>query len=529
MRGGGRKTLAKWLVAAAALVALLAGLLLFGGGRKQGVATAAGEDAGAIVKYKTEPEVRIGILQKATHAKIKFGASYRAFVVGKGSPKEIRSRGPETIQVELYTVKLDALPRRLRVVHGAYRSYEQAEAALENLGELPFPAVIAQPKQWTVWFGPFNSPDEAQYAVNLIKKRGGGGANPRIEYEKSEIAVLTLYSSDGSFVHLGADPVVFYPAGGTFTMNARKYRGTVEVAPDAYGTFNVINRVKADDYLLSVLPREMPSKSAPESLKAQAVIARTYLMRNLRRHAVDNFNLCSTTDCQVYGGMGDEVASTTEAVKQTRGQALTSGGRLVNAVFHSTCGGRTASFSDIWNGDPPTYLTSVDDGAGSGADLSSEAAMRKFLAGKTGDCSDSKYFRWEKKFATNELLKVIQQTIPEFSNQPDLKIGALNGVSVTKYAKSGRVLEIVVDTDAGKFTFSKDAIRWVFGSLKSTFFVLDVNDTASGREYVFSGAGWGHGVGLCQFGAMRMGKDGRSYLEILRRYYPGAVIDSLWK
>ncbi len=414
-----------------------------------------------------------------------------------------------------------------RVILGAFRSFEQAEYTLKKLGGLPFESVIAQPKQWNLWFGPFGSMDEARFAMNYVA--GKGFKNTRIEQINTSISVLTIYTSDGSLIHMGGGPVVLYPLNSRFTLNHREYRGSVEIAPDVYGTFNVINRVQAEDYLTSVLPSEMPASANIEALKAQAVIARTYLLHNLRRHAVDNFNLCATSDCQVYGGRGDETATTTNAVKKTRGQVLLHNGHTANALFHSTCGGRTADYSDNWSGDGPDYLVSVDDGSGFTGDLSSADAVRQFLDRKTGNCESSKYFRWEKVYTNAELLAVIKQTIPEFTNNPDIKIGALNGVSILGYTPSGRVNRIRIDTDAGTFTFEKDIIRWVFGNLKSTFFALDMRDANGETEYVFRGAGWGHAVGLCQIGAMRMARNNYSYSHILAHYYPNTKLATLWK
>jgi len=478
-------------------------------------------------RFKTEPEVRIGILQKATHAKFRLPGSYRAFAGTGRDAKELRYGKNEILQVELYNIGVKDIPGKYRVILGAFRSFEQAEYTLEKLGKLPFDSIIAQPKQWNLWFGPFNSMDEAQYAMNYIVAKGF--RNTRIEQITSGVTVLTIYTSDGSLIHIGGEPVVIYPLNGNFILNHREYRGSAEIAPDVYGTFNVINRVPADVYLASVLPREMPASANIEALKAQAVIARTYLLNNMRRHAVDNFNLCATSDCQVYGGAGDETSATTDAVRKTRGQVLLHNGRLANALFHSTCGGRTADYSDNWSGDGPDYLVSVDDGSGFAGNLASADTVRQFLDRKTGNCEASKYFRWEKVYAAAELLAVLQQTIPEFNNNPDLKIGALNGVSVLEYTPSGRVGKINIDTDAGRFTFEKDIIRWVLGNLKSTFFVLETRETNGKTEYVFRGAGWGHAVGLCQIGAMKMAKDGNSYTQILNHYYPKTTLETLWK
>lgn len=480
----------------------------------------------SVDEFKTEPDVRIGIIQKASSARLKFAASYRIHKSGVAEP--LRTGYGETIQAELYTVRLKQMPTRFRVSLGQFRSFEQAEFTLKSIGAKPGEAVIAQPKQWSIWHGPYNTLAEAQQKLQELQAKGYMSA--RIEPESSDIPVLTFYAPDGSLIHLGSEPVVFYPSDGKFTVNGREYRGNVEIALDAYGSFSVINRVKAEDYLFSVLPREMPALSHPEALKAQAVIARSYLLKNLHRHQVDGFSLCASTDCQVYGGIGDEAPTAIDAVRQTRGMALSNAGQIVNALFHSTCGGRTAAYSDVWHGDDLPYLISVDDGtAMKEKNLSSRDKLKKFLELNAANCHGSKYFRWDKSYTHEQLLSLLKLTIPEFTNNPELKINEMRDISVASYSKSGRAQELKISTDKGVFIFEKDTIRWVLGSLKSTMFIIDVEGKGNSRRYDIKGAGWGHGLGLCQIGAMKMARDGVAYDKILAHYYPGSKIVNLWK
>jgi len=480
----------------------------------------------SIDEFKTEPEVRIGIIQKASSARLKFSGSYRIHKSGVAEP--IRTGSGETIQAELYTVRLKQMPTRFRVSLGQFRSFEQAEFTLKSIGAKPGEAVIAQPKQWSIWHGPYVTLADAQQKLEELQAKGY--MNTRIEPESSDIPVLTLYAPDGSLIHLGSEPVSFYPSDGKFIVNGREYRGNVEVALDAYGSFSVINRVKVEDYLFSVLPREMPALSHPEALKAQAIIARSYLLKNLHRHKIDGFNLCSTTDCQVYGGIGDEAPTAIDAVRQTRGMALSNAGQIVNALFHSTCGGRTAAYTDVWHGDDLPYLISVDDGTSmKDKDLSSRDKVKKFLELNSANCHSSKYFRWDKSYTHEQLLSLLKLTIPEFTNNPELKINELRSVSVLSYSKSGRAQQLRISTDKGDFIFDKDTIRWVLGSLKSTMFIIDSEGKGNSRRYDIKGAGWGHGLGLCQIGAMKIARDGVPYDKILGQYYPGSKIVKLWK
>lgn len=480
--------------------------------------------------FRAEPVVRIGIVQKANNIRLGFDGKFRVFKAAENGdvPLEIYAGDGETIQVELYNVQLKQLPDQYIVTFGSFRSFEQAEYFAGKLVSIPTAPVIFQPRQWSIKFGPFKTRIHAEFVEKAIRRLGYGDV--RIQPVNQDIHVLTLYDRKGEFIHLGNAPVVFYPNDEVFKVGYRSYRGAAEVALDSYGTFSVINRVRVEDYLYSVLPREMPSASHIESLKSQAVIARTYLLNNLHRHMADHFHLCNTTDCQVYGGIRNETPSTTKAVDLTRGMTLTNDNHLVNALFCSTCGGRTASYDDAWSGAALPSLASVDDGTGFKIkDLSDPANLRKFLAHEEAFCSKSKYHRWTKTFTYDQLQELLEESIPEFTNNPDLKIGRFVDMNVTAYSESGRAKELVIETTSGVYSFEKDQIRWVLGILKSTMFVLDKTGKGNNRKFILKGAGWGHGVGLCQIGAMEMGRNGYTYDRILRHYYPGAELKKIWK
>ncbi len=501
---------------AAATLSLIAGFTFgcsSGNGRTEG-------------KVLTEPQVRIGIVQKATGADISFPGGYE-MAKASAPEKTLRSAGPESLKVDLVKLNLNSALNRLRVSLGHFRSYEQTEYLLKKLGEVPFEHMIAQPKQWSIWFGPFTNKAEAEHAMNYIRAKGL--YDVRIEPVSDAASIFVVRTTDGSELAKGGNPLVFRPVSGGFKINSKEYKGDLELRLDQYGTLSAINIVNVEDYIASVLPKEMPPSAHPEALKAQAVIARTYLMNNLGRHEADGFNLCATTDCQVYGGVNDVTASTLDATKKTRGMVLTYSGRLANAVFHSTCGGVNANYDDVFSGGGHPYLTSVDDGSGVGdVNLDSAEKVKAFLARKAGFCEASKYFRWEKSYGKDELLELFKQTIPEFSNKPDLKINDFSGIKIIGYFNSGRVKGVSIDTDAGRYVFEKDAVRWVFGGLKSTLFVLEVGGTAQAPVYTFKGAGWGHGLGLCQMGAMNMAKQGYGMNQILSHYYPGATVEAKW-
>lgn len=472
----------------------------------------------------SEPEVKIGIQQKIRETELSFSGHFHVFRVEDN--RELYKGKDSNVKVALYAVSLRQLQDMVRVSLGKFRSFEQAEYTASTLKDLGIKYTIAQPGQWSLWFGPFKTESEAKVVQKVLHARGYFDTN--IEPVPQDISVISLSDSNGKLIHLGNTPVLFVPTSGSFSLNGRKYRGSAEIALDAYGGFSVVNRVKVEDYLYSVLPKEMPPLSHPEALKSQAIIARTYLMKNKDRHQVDGFNLCDSTDCQVYGGMSSENAATTQAADSTRGMLLKDGDEVVNALFYSTCGGRTAAYTDSWNGDAPKYLVSVNDGTSVSSSLNSENKLKGFLNKTSGYCDTSKYFRWEKTYTYNELQEVFERTVPEFSNKPDLKFGKLKDVNITEYLDSGRAERLEITSDSGKYVFEKDAIRWVMGSTKSTMFYIEKKGKGNGRKYILHGAGWGHGVGLCQIGAMNMAKKGFDHVKILNHYYPGAEIVREW-
>lgn len=472
-----------------------------------------------------EPEVKIGIQQKTKSTELYFNGHYHIFRTDDN--KELYKGKDGSIRVSLYTVRLRQLQDMMRVSLGKFRSYEQAEFTAATLKDLGVKITISQPGQWSLWFGPYKTRGEADVVINVLHSRGYFDTN--IEEVPQDIAVISISDSKGKLIHLGNTPALFIPTSGMFTLNGKQYRGSAEIALDAYGGFSVANRIKVEDYLYSVLPKEMPPLSHPEALKSQAIIARSYLMKNKGRHMVDGFNLCDSPDCQVYGGVVSETAATTQAVDSTRGMLLEYDGEVVNALFHSTCGGRTAAFTDSWSGEGPKYLVSVNDGIAISTPLDSESKLKSFLKKSGAFCDTSKYYRWEKSYTKKELENVFEKTVPEFSNNPDLKFGKLIDVKITSYLGSGRAERLEITADTGKYAFEKDAIRWVMGNTKSTMFYIEKKGSGASTKYVLHGAGWGHGVGLCQIGAMNMAKKGFVHEKILDHYYPGAKIVREWE
>ena len=126
--------------------------------------------------------------------------------------------------------------------------------------------------------------------------------------------------------------------------------------------------------------------------------------------------------------------------------------------------------------------------------------------------------------------EILQKKLPVMTGNPRLEVGGLKNVEILSREKSGRLKEILISTTSGDYRFQKDEIRWALGGMRSTFFAIDrSNDNNGGVIYTFSGAGWGHGVGLCQIGAMELGRKEWKYERILTHYYPGTKLKKAWR
>jgi SpoIID/LytB domain protein len=478
--------------------------------------------------YTSEPTVRIGVLLKAQSAAIKLDGAYT--VLNKETEELLAQGRNGAFTVTLLPTPAEGVPGNLyRVTVGSFKSYEDASFHYSQLLRMDKHMRIAYPEGWFIWFGPYSSTHEARAILEGVK--AAGYANSRIEPVPLGKAGYTVAGSSGAIIYSGSSPLVLRASSGLVAVDKATYRGNAEILPDSVGAFTVVNVVKAEDYLRSVVPAEMPSGSHPEALKAQAIIARTYLLNNRHRHEVDGFELCGTTDCQVYSGIGHEFDSTNQAIRDTRGMVVAYNGRLANALFHSTCGGRTSHYTDIWTGASLPYLVSVNDGTKSSTrSLATESGFLGFLDDGNGYCKKSKYYHWDRTNTLKEMQAIIDENIPKYLNKPGIKPGALRDIRILERSDSGRVLRIAIDTDLGSYEFERDTIRWVLGNTRSTMFTVSKKTDAKGQAtFVFRGAGWGHGVGLCQMGAMAMARDGKSTRDIISHYYTGATVTKLWE
>lgn len=277
-------------------------------------------------------------------------------------------------------------------------------------------------------------------------------------------------------------------------INGKPYRGLAEVSPGDKGVL-VVNELQLEDYLVGLINCEISSAWPIEAVKAQAVIARTYALnrRDARKNAP--YHLESSVIDQVYDGCLIEDNRARRAVSETEDEVLTYNGSIIQAFYHSNCGGRTEASENVW-GAPLAYMKGVE----------------------CGYCLTNPSSTWEQRLTLRNIEEKLRAAGFSVSGLTDIRPGARNS--------RGRLKNIVAVSARGEVTLAGDQFRKAigYGIIKSTNFTLKV---VSG-EVFFSGLGNGHGVGLCQWGAKQRAQDGFVYTEILSYYYPGTVLKKLF-
>lgn len=321
--------------------------------------------------------------------------------------------------------------------------------------------------------------------------------------------------SSGPLRAVGEQFAVLADEGGVVRINGRDYRGEVALLRDRGGV-TVVNRVGIEAYLNGVVNAEMGTRAPDErqAVEAQAIVSRTYALRNLGRWREQGFDLRGSVADQAYSGVNGETALGRAAVAATRGQVLTWHGELVDAFFFSTCGGRTARGTEIFRAADRPYLRSIDDVAPNGIAY----------------CSASPRFRWEERWSGAQLRTTLQTTLPEVMQVSASAVDRIRNIEVRRTSASGRVAELAISLEREEVRVDAPRIRQVLRPrpnelLRSNSFELSVHHEG-GRvsEVVARGQGAGHGVGFCQWGAVGRARAGQTTAQILNAYYPGTAI-----
>ena len=344
--------------------------------------------------------------------------------------------------------------------------------------------------------------------AGVVVSRGDSGAR-------------TVASVAGDVIRIGDArggdaPLTLSSTGGIVSLNGRRYRGELVFSRADSGLL-VVNRVDVEAYLRGVVPREMGIRGPAEraALEAQAVAARSYAV--IRLHNTSRaYDLVATTSDQVYGGVDSENALADAAVAATESLVLMYDGRIVNAPYSSTCGGSTAAPSEVWRSRDEPFLQRVSDRI-PGSD--------RFY------CDIGPRFRWERSWRGDTLTAIVERYIRSYAQVPAGPVGVVRGISVEGRTPSGRVAAISLETDRGRYRLQGNDIRYVLRSsggelLNSTYFSPENVAGSDGRlsRLTIRGLGYGHGIGMCQWGAIGRARAGQDFRTILRTYFPGTNV-----
>ncbi len=445
---------------------------------------------------------------------------------------------PVKIQTAMLPLSQPVLDERL--VLGTFRTFETAEDSAEMWRKKGIEVEIAQPERWQVWAKRevYDTPLLRRLLLKSVKESGKKTAYVdskvlRRVPQASWVVNGYRYNRNNLKISSSKNLIKVNNKSGE-SKSKRLYAGRLNLQPNAYGTYSLVNNVPLETYLRGVVPYEIGSKAPQAAMEAQAVIARTYALRNLRRFEVDDYQLCADTHCQVYYGLKGATEKTDKAIAATRSMVLTYKNVLVDALYSSTTGGVTASFDSVWNGEERPYLKPVIDTAQDVWDLSQrsladEKNFRLFMSLNKGfNETDQKWFRWSRESSLENITKGLQKFL-KVKNSPFAKFKTVKDIQVVERSKGGRILKLAVDTDIGTFNLHKDEVRSAFFAPRSTLFYLKaLNKGKPGTwGYQFVGGGLGHGVGLSQIGAMNLANLGWSNSRILKFYYPGTELQML--
>lgn len=315
----------------------------------------------------------------------------------------------------------------------------------------------------------------------------------------------------------------------------RTYLGQLVFAPDKDGSLVAMTSLGAERLLRGVVPSETYASAPKEALMAQAVAARNEIFAALGvRNLADPYMQRADIYDQVYGGVGAEDERATRAVDATRGLVMFYQKQIVEAVYSSNAGGFTENNNNVWDAKARPYLRGKPDAPAKDVPakfrggITSEN-LEDFLASempaysKTSPMGSTKYYRWEDSASIAEVEKWL--------GEQGYKLGKIRSAKVLSRGVSGRVIRLELTGQKGKAVIERELnVRRLFGGLKSGLFVMDFQRDSAGNitKFTFRGAGFGHGVGMCQTGAMGMAAKGKSFRDILSHYYSGIEIRKLY-
>ncbi len=325
----------------------------------------------------------------------------------------------------------------------------------------------------------------------------------------------------------------------------RSFVGELEFLVDNSGKLTVVNEVYIDTYLRGVLPAELDTRFPLEAHKAQAVAARSIVLSMLgMKHMSDDFDFCAGTHCQAYSGITHLAEVTDQAVEATTGEVLIWRKKICDAVYHACCGGHGEHKENIWTTPPEQVLRGRPDMTDYRRrkfklDLSKEVDFREWVLDSPESwCNildpehpvlterSRKYFRWKEIHSRREMEEIIRE-------KTGVDVGTLFDIVTVQRGVSGRIIELEIIGSRRNLRLQKELnIRRALsrGQLFSSAFTVlaEMDPDGVPESFTLVGAGHGHGVGMCQVGAVQMAHSGNDYTEILKHYYPGTSLEKVF-
>jgi stage II sporulation protein D len=313
-----------------------------------------------------------------------------------------------------------------------------------------------------------------QPAVNRVRRVGFSPMHGGVQLDGATIVVPTFRIK---------------PRKGMLRYGGRSSRGYLTVLINA-GRLMVVSQMPLESYLVGVVNGEIDSSWPMDAVKAQVVAARSYALYQMKAQAL-YYDLKPNITSQVYAGFDSEDDRSREAVKATRGQVLYKDEVLIQTFFHSSCGGNTTSAREVWGMAQP-----AQEGV------------------YCGECEEAPYARWNLPLEAGEIIRVVKALSPG--------VDEVSSMGVHRRSRDGRIQTLFAETGKGRVLIDAGEFRKEMGyrRLPSTSFSLGM----SGDRIVLTGKGYGHGVGLCQWGARGSALRGMTYRQILSKYYPGTEV-----
>jgi len=518
--------------------------------------------------FEAPERIRVGLNYNATTDIVNISSTSPAYVIiDEGNPVSLSTSSPIKLSFRLdgyYNVVKNEI-KRIQYVKAVkyegklfgpyhiqigdnYPDYESASKFLNQVKSSISDSYLAYDGEWKIWTGLFLDEKECKEKMSAYQNKYNSFTYKIVEPDSNRVQIID--NKDNSVImiyknqEISIKPMDDTNGNNLLEFNNVKYRGNICIKTQENGSLSVINDIELDKYLYSVVGSEVNPTWHMEALKAQAVAARNYALITMGKHDTEGFHLCSTTHCQVYKGYVKEHERTNQAVEETKGKLLYYEDKLASTFYHSSSGGHTENSENIWNDIVP-YIRGVED---------------PYSLGSPND---------------NWILELNKAEIKKKLEENNMNIGDIIDINIIETSEYGRVKKIDFIGTKNKITLEKEKVRYLFGTsnLKSIWYSIktdsDINiydistnsiqvkrpaglnvissaglstiKTANGKinvkglfdvknynitpnTYIFNGKGWGHGLGMSQYGAKGMAEQGYNYIEILEYYYTGTKV-----